>query len=211
VILVTALAVGGASVAGASTPTGSQREALRAAASGSYTSPYGTLQFGTAGPAHFSIRNCGVSETRPGFGEVSAECDATDYSGKLHVVAHGYDITQADRSTISIDAYIDDDGALHVGSGTIGTVTADRTGTVTMFAGDRLKIGTDTCTYVPGIKGRTVTAPCSYRTAKGRTVLVFQKPDTFHPKKNETRGLVLVPDARLLVDPGLVPLVYTRS
>jgi hypothetical protein len=192
-------------------PTGSQRAELRTAATGTWTSEFGILEFHDGGTATFTIHNCGVSETRPGFGEVDANCEADVYTGKLTVTAHGFDITQSDGATIGIDAYVDDDGALHVGVGTVGVVGADRTGTVRLFAFDRLKVGDGTCTYVPNGSGRTTTADCAWRTGGGRTVLVYRAPDRFHEGRTERRGLVLVPDSGLLVDPGLVPLVYTRA
>jgi hypothetical protein len=190
---------------------GSQHDVLRERATGAWSGDYGTLEFRADGTATFTIHNCGVSETTPGFGEVDAACDSTAYSGKVSVEDHGYGITDSEGGTVHFGAYVDDDGALHVGVGTVGAVAANRTGTVELWLHDTLKIGTGTCTWAPFVTGKKLTAKCAYRTGGGRTVLVFRAPDEFAKGKTELRGLVLVPDARLLVDPGLVPLVYTRS
>jgi len=190
---------------------GSQRGILRERAAGTWTGEFGTLEFHTDGTATFTIRNCGVSETKPGFGDVDAACDPTVYTGKLSVENHGYGITEADGGTVHLGAYVDDDDALHVGVGAVGAVSANRTGTVELWLHDTLKIGKGTCTWAPFVTGKQLTAKCAYRTGGGRTVLVFRAPDEFDKGKTALHGLVLVPDARLLVDPGLVPLVYTRA
>jgi len=190
---------------------GSQRAILREVATGTWTGEFGLLEFHTDGTATFTIHNCGVSETKPGFDTVTADCDPTVYSGKLSVDDHEYGIAQADGGIIHINAYVDDGDALHVGIGTVGAVGADRTGTVELWLHDTLKIGKGTCTWAPFVTGKKLTAKCAYRTGGGRTVLVFRAPDEFEQGKTAARGLVLVPDAHLLVDPGLVPLVYTRA
>jgi hypothetical protein len=209
-VIAFALFVVAGTAAGAAA-AGSQRAALQERATGTWTSEFGTLEFHDEGSATFTIHNCGVSVTTPGFGEVGSDCDATVYSGKLSVDDHGYGITQADGGTVNLDAYVDDDGALHVGVGTLGAVGPDRTGTIEVWPHDKLKIGTGTCTWAPFISGKKITAKCGYRTGGGRTVLVYREPDTFHRGKTRLAGLVLVPKAGLLVDPGLVPLVYTRA
>jgi hypothetical protein len=204
-------ALGATSVAAAAERAGSQRPALQERASGTWTGEYGTLEFRDDGTATFSIHNCGITVTKPGFGAVGSGCDPTVYTGKLSVDDHAYGITEADGGTVHINAYVDDDGALHVGMGAVGAVGADRIGTVELWLHDTLKVGKGTCTWAPFVTGKKLTAKCGYRTADGRTVLEFRAPDEFDRKKVETRGLVLVPKAGLLVDASLVPVVYTRA
>jgi hypothetical protein len=204
-------APGRAIAAVAGSQPGSQHDALREAATGTWTGEFGTLEFRTDGTATFTIHNCGITPTKPGFGTVTAGCDPTVYSGTLSVDAHAYGITETDGGTVHINAYVDGDGALHVGMGAVGAVGADRTGTVELWLHDTLKIGKGTCTWAPFASGKKLTAKCAYRTGGGRTVLVFTAPDEFHPKRTELRGLVLEPDVNLLVDPSLVPVVYTRA
>ncbi|MFN8027175.1 MAG: hypothetical protein U0W40_12695 [Acidimicrobiia bacterium] len=200
-----------AGAATGSPASGSQAAALQERATGTWTSEYGTLEFRDDGTATFAIRNCGVTRTKPGFGTVGNGCDPTVYTGQLSVRDHAYAITEADGGIVDLQAYVDDDQALHVGVGTIGSVRADRTGTVELWPHDTLKIGKRTCTWAPFVSGKKITAKCGYRTADGRTVLVYRAPDTFEQGKTRLEGLVLVPGARLLVDPGLVPLVYARA
>jgi len=133
------------------------------------------------------------------------------YSGTLSVDDHAYGITEADGGIVHVNAYVDGNGALHVGMGAVGAVGADRTGTVELWLHDTLKIGKGTCTWAPFVTGKKLTAKCAYHTGGGRTVLVFTAPDEFHRKQTELRGLVLVPDVDLLVDASMVPLVYTRA
>jgi hypothetical protein len=188
----------------------SQQAALAAAATGAYSSSYGTLTFAADGTADFEIKNCGFEQTEPGVATVRDDCAPTTYTGRLRVGDHSYEITQADHTTVGLEAYVDDTGALHVGSGTLGSLGKNRAGTITTFTGDRLRVGHGTCTYTPAVKGSPVTAPCTFTDASNETVLVFRVPDEFKPTKTVKRGFVYLAGSGLLVDPVLVPLTYTR-
>jgi hypothetical protein len=202
-------AAGGA--ADATQASGSQRTQLTAAASGTYTSGFGTLDFRPDGAVDFHIKNCGSTPTSPGEATVGNDCAPDEYTGTLRVADHAYEITQHDNTTLGIDAFVDDAGALHVGSGTLGYLGKTRRGTITTFTGDHLRVGKGKCTYTPAVKGSPVTAPCAFTNSHNQTVLVFRAPDDFTPKQTVKRGLVYLPSTGLLVDPGLIPLVYTRS
>jgi hypothetical protein len=202
-------ASGGA--ADATQASGSQRTQLTAAASGTYTSSFGTLDFRPDGTVDFNIKNCGSIATSPGVATVGNDCAPDEYTGTLRVANHAYEITQQDHTTLGIDAFVDDAGALHVGSGTLGYLGQTRRGTITTFTGDQLRVGKGKCTYTPAVKGSPVKAPCAFTNSRDQIVLVFRAPDDFTPNKTVKRGLVYLPLTGLLVDPGLMPLVYTRS
>jgi len=204
------VAAGGAA-ADATPSSGSQRAPLTAAASGTYAGSFGTLEFRPDGTVDFHIKNCGVTETSPGLATVSSDCAPAEYTGRLRVADHAYEITQRDHTTVGIDAFVDDAGALHVGSGTLGYLGQTRKGTITTFTGDHLRVGKGTCTYTPAVKGSPVTAPCAFTQMHDQTVLVFRVPDDFKPGHSVKRGLVYLRSTGLLIDPGLIPLVYTRS
>jgi hypothetical protein len=191
--------------------TGSQRTALTVAATGTYASSFGTLEFRTDGTVDFRIKNCGVEETSPGIATAGTDCAPDKYTGRLRIADHAYEITQRDHTTIGVDAFVDDAGALHVGSGTLGYLGKTRRGTITTSTGDHLRVGRGLCTYTPAVKGSPVTAPCAFTNSHDQTVLVFRAPDDFRPKKTVKRGLVYLPSSGLLIGPGLVPLVYNRS
>ncbi|MGH2633823.1 MAG: hypothetical protein ACRDG3_10475, partial [Tepidiformaceae bacterium] len=106
---------------GSGTPSQySQKSVLQAAATGTWTGPYGTLKFNTDGTADFDIKLCGISSdsTNP-FG-VDDSCNAQKFKGKVTEDDHGFEVADADGSSNGLQAYVDGAGKLHVGVGTIG-------------------------------------------------------------------------------------------
>jgi len=141
---------------------------------------------------------------------VRDDCAPTTYTGRLRVGDHSYEITQADLTTVGLDAYIEPTGALHVGSGTLGSLAKNarersRRSPATACASVTAPVPTQQQS-----KAHPSLHPAHFTDASNETVLVFRAPDEFKPTKTVKRGLVYLAGSGLVVDPALVPLTYTR-
>jgi hypothetical protein len=192
---------------------GSQRAALMRAANGAYTSALGTLEFHVDGTATFNLLACGYEEHGPGHAVTPVtSCDSanTFASGPTTTQDHSFEVRDA-SGTFGFDAYLDDDGALHVGTGDVGYLGRTRRGTAHLASDDiDLTVGNGTCKEENPFETQPVTGPCKFVQRDGREVLLYRGRDPFHPKKTTQKGLVYLPKTGLLVGVGLEANVFTR-
>ena len=182
----------------------SQKTALQAAATGTWTGKNGTLKFNSDGTADFNIKLCGISSdsTNP-FG-VDDTCDSQEFNGKLTVEDHGFQIANTDGSSSVLQAYLDGAGKLHVGVGTLSELADDRTGAVDVFAESSLTVKTDSCEREDS--GSSVTKPvsCEWVTENGQQVLQFTNA------LGDTDELIWVPGRNLVADPTIFVSTYSK-
>lgn len=203
-----------ATTASSDTPAagGGQIAALTSAAKGTWTGEYGTLTFNADGTATFSIKNCGSSEVltqgRP-FGVLN-DCAPDVYVGKLGVRPHEYAITDDTGAATVLQAYVDADGNLHVGSGTLDELDASGKGAINIYAAGTLIVG-DTCTYKDPSSAGSTTAKCSFSTKEGQRVLTYELPGTQPGDEPRTRELVHLPDLGLIVEPAIYLGKFTHT
>jgi hypothetical protein len=194
--------------------TGSQRAALAAAAHGTYASPLGTLEFHDDGTADFDLVYCGVEDKGPGrVVTLVTSCDNAHVtaSGPVTVQDHSFDVRDA-SGTLGFDAYVDDDGALHVGTGNVGYLGRRRRGTAHLASENvELSVANGTCRETNPFDKKPVTGPCKFVSRDGRDVLLYRGRDPFHPKRSTQKGLVYLPGTGLLVDVALEAAVFTPS
>lgn len=204
---------------GAETPLGEtppsahgQLAELTAAAKGTWSGEYGTLTFNTDGTAKFSIKNCGVSEVfgngRP-FGVLS-NCDPTDMTGKLEVREHEYAVRDDTGAATILQAYVDGDGNLHVGSGTLDELDPSGKGAINIYARGTLIVG-DTCTYKDPSSAGTSTATCSFSTKEGQRVLSWEIAPSHAGDSPDHGELVHLPDLGLIVEPAIYLGKFTKQ
>jgi hypothetical protein len=193
--------------AGAATP--SPRDRLRAAAHGTLTGPFGTLQFHGDGSARFVVKECGYQPVRPGFVTTFTDCSPDTATGKIAVTDSGYQLRRADRSAIRFSAYVDASNQLHVGFGAVGRLATNRTGTVNVSPSEQLVVTSAGCRYVQA--GAAQAIPCQFIQDSGRTILTYSSPGVAAPGTSPLAGLVYLPPLRLLVSPDMVDRVYRRK
>jgi len=181
-----------------------QKTALKSAATGTWTGPYGTLKFNSDATADFNIKLCGISSdsTNP-FG-VDDSCDSQAFKGKLTVDDHGFEIGDANGGANVLPAYIDDSGKLHVGVGTLSELADDRTGTVDVFAESSLTVKNDGCEREDLGSSVTKPVPCKWVTENGQQVLQFTN------ERGDTDELIWVPGRNLLVAPEIFVAAYSK-
>ncbi len=209
-VLTVALAVvlsAGTVPAGAATP--SPRDRLRAAAHGTLTGAFGTLQFHRDGSARFVVKECGYQPVRPGFVTTFTDCSPDTATGKITVTDSGYQLRRADGSGIRFGAYVDTSNQLHVGFGSVGRLATDRTGTANVSPSEQLVVATTGCRYVQ--VGAAQAVPCQFIQDSGRTILAYSAPNVAAPGTSQVAGLVYLPELRLLVSPDMVDRVYRRK
>ena len=189
-----------------------QHAALLSAAKGSWAGEYGTLTFNADGTATFSIKNCGASSVlaqgRP-FGVLN-DCAPMDYTGKLEVRAHEYAITAETGTATVLQAYVDADGKLHVGSGTIDELDASGKGAINIYAGGTLIVG-DTCTYKDPSSAGSSSSKCGFSSKEGQRVLMYELASAQPGGSPRTRELVDLPDLGLIVEPAIYVGKFTRN
>jgi hypothetical protein len=204
--LATVLAVG---TVPASAASPSPRDRLRAAAHGTLTGGFGTLQFHGDGSARFVVKECGYQPVRPGFVTTFTDCSPDTASGKITVTDSGYQLRRADGSAIRFGAYVDTSNQLHVGFGSVGRLAASRTGTVNVSPAEQLVVANTGCRDVQA-SGSQAT-PCQFIQDSGRTILAYSTPNVAAPATSQLAGLVYLPTLRLLVSPDMVDRVYRRK
>ena len=194
------------------TATGGQLPALTAAATGTWTGEYGTLTFNSGGTAHFSIKNCGTSAVlakgRPF--NVLNDCTPMEYVGKIEVRAHEYAIQDDTGSSTILQAYLDGDGNLNVGSGTLDELDPSGSGAINIYARGTLIVG-NSCTYKDPSSAGTSTAKCSFATKEGRRVLTYEIAGASPGDAPHTGELVQLPDLGLIVEPAIYVGKFTRN
>lgn len=183
----------------------SPRDRLRAAAHGTLSSGFGTLQFRGGGRARFAVKECGFQPIRPGFVTTFTDCPPDTATGTVTATDNGYQLRRADGSVIRFTAYVDSGRQLHLGFGSIGRLAADRTGTVNVSPSEQLVVGTTGCQYVQA--GAAQTIPCQFIQDAGRTILTYTAPAAV-PGAGQLAGLVYLPDLRLVVSPDMVNRIY---
>lgn len=193
--------------AGAATP--SPRDRLRAAAHGTLTGGFGTLQFHGDGSARFVVKECGYQPLRPGFVTTFTDCSPDTATGKVTVTDSGYQLRRVDGSAIRFGAYVDTTNQLHVGFGSVGRLAADRTGTMNVSPSEQLVVASAGCRYVQA--GAAQAIPCQFIQDSGRTILAYSTPNVAAPGTSQLAGLVYLPALRLLVSPDMVDRVYRRK
>ena len=204
---------------GAETPFGEtpssargQLAELTAAAKGTWSGEYGTLTFNADGTAKFSTKNCGVSEVfgngRP-FGVLN-DCDPTEITGKLEVREHEYAVRDDTGAATILQAYVDTDGNLHVGSGTLDELDPSGKGAINIYARGTLIVG-DTCTYKDPSSAGTSAAKCSFSTKEEQRVLSYEIAAS-HAGDSPDRGeLVHLPALGLIVEPAIYVAKFTKQ
>lgn len=200
------LAVGAIPAGAAGT---SPRDRLRAAAHGTLSGGFGTLQFQRGGRARFAVKECGFQPLRPGFVTTFTDCSPDSTAGKLTVTDAGYQLRRADGSTIRFSAYVDSAGQVHLGFGSIGRLAANRTGTVSVSPSEKLVVASGGCRYVQA--GVAQLSPCEFTQDSGRTILTYAAPNPAAPGTTQPAGLVYLPGLRLLVSPDMIDRVYPRT
>jgi hypothetical protein len=188
--------------------TTSPRDRLRAAAHGTLTSGFGTLQFRGDGTARFVVKECGYQPLRPGFVTTFTDCPADTATGKVTVTDSSYQLRRADGSAIRFSAYVDTSNQLHLGFGALGRLAANRTGTVNVAPSEQLVVANTGCRYVQ--VGATQAIPCQFTQDSGRTILTYPAPVGV-PGTGQFAGLVYLPELRLLVSPDMVDRIYRRK
>ena len=206
VVLAVVLSVGTVP-AGAATP--SPRDRLRAAAHGTLTGGFGTLQFHGDGSARFAVKECGYQPVRPGFVTTFTDCSPDTASGKITVTDSGYQLRRTDGSPIRFGAYVDTSNQLHVGFGSVGRLRADRTGTVNVSPSEQLVVASTGCRYLQAAGAQAI--PCQFIQDSGRTILAYSTPNVAASGTSQLAGLVYLPTLRLLVSPDMVDRVYRRK
>ena len=192
--------------AGAATP--SPRDRLRAAAHGTLSSGFGTLQFHRDGTARFVVKECGFQPVRPGFVTTFTDCAADTITGKVTVTDSSYQLRRPGGSTIQFSAYVDSSNQLHLGFGAVGRLAPDRTGTVNVAPSEQLVVTSTGCQYVQAAATQAI--PCQFTQDAGRTILTYPAPIGV-PGTGQLAGLVYLPDLRVLVSPDMVNRVYRRK
>ncbi len=204
---------------GAETPFGEtpssargQLAELTAAAKGTWSGEYGTLTFNADGTAKFSIKNCGVSEVFGGgrpFG-VIGDCEPTEMTGKLEVHEHEYGLRDDTGAATILQAYVDGDGNLHVGSGTLDEFDPGGKGAINIYARGTLIVG-DTCTYKDPSSAGTNAAKCSFSTKEGQRVLSWEIASSRAGGSPDRGELVHLPALGLIVEPAIYLGKFTKQ
>jgi hypothetical protein len=195
---------------------GSQHDFLAAAARGRYWGKFGTLEFRGDGTATFAIRNCSFTDQGPGRVRVDdRDCYRERASGSLTVGDHSYEIEDAAHNKIVWDAYVDDQGILHVHHGLVGYLGPTRTRTVRFPSSNiELEVGNGVCTERDTSNGTTLTKPCKFVRNGGGQLLIFRGIDLFQSRQQPTitrLGLVYLPKTGLLVEASLAPYSFKKS
>jgi len=182
----------------------SQKTALQAAATGTWTGKYGTLKFNSDGTADFNIKLCGISSNSTNPFGVDDSCDAQEFTGKVTVEDHGFQIANTDGSSSVLQAYLDGAGKLHVGVGTLSELADDRTGTVDVFAESSLTVKQDSCEREDSGSSATNPVSCKWVTENGQQVLRFTNA------LGDTDELIWVPGRNLVADPTIFVSTYSK-
>jgi hypothetical protein len=200
-------------IAAATTPaaaaSSSPRDRLRAAAHGTLSGGFGTLQFQRGGRARFAVKECGFQPLRPGFVTTFTDCSPDTAAGKLTVIDSGFQLHRADGSTIRFSAYVDSTNQVHLGFGTVGRLAVNRTGTISVSPSEQLVVTTSGCRYVQA--GVAQPTPCQFTQDAGRTILTYNAPNPAAAGTTQPAGLVYLPDLRLIVSPDMIDRVYPRA
>ncbi len=217
----TAFGMPSGSIASGSIASGATPAALlRDAASGSWTSEFGTLEFRDDGTATFSVKQCGYRLIRPGFAESLLDCEARTVEGTLRLEPGGYSVAGAD-ATVVYAAYVDGRGRLHLGeTGVVARLGKGRVGRAELAPGETLVVAGRRCSYqLPANEPRgegiddvevVVTVACAFERDSGRTVLTYEVPIA-GVEAWRVDALVYLKRSRLLVSPELVDRVFVRS
>ncbi len=183
----------------AGTPT----QALKDAATGTWTGKFGTLEFRPDGSASFSIRNCGTSSpsTKP-FGVID-DCRPDDYSGKVEVAFNQYILRGPGGAGDVFEAYLDKAGKLHTGIGTVSAFGPGQKGNVKLFGSGTLVVDGERCTLQP-LSGKATATACSWKKQEGRDLLEYT--DSF----GNLELLVILQDEGLAVSPDIYLAAFDR-
>jgi hypothetical protein len=196
----TANGSGGTLVSEAPTP------ALKDAASGTWTGKFGTLTFNPDGSGKFDIKNCGiVSPSDAPFGATDT-CDPDSYSGKVEVGTYQYILRSSNGVGSIFDAYVDKDGRLHVGIGTVSPFGPGQKGSIKLFASGTLNVDGGTCTMqsFSNSKDRKPVT-CRWSKEDGKDVLEFDNGF------NGTDKVVILPDEGLAVSPNIYVAAFDKK
>ena len=124
--------------------------------------------------------------------------------------AHEYAIQDDTGSSTILQAYVDSDGNLHVGSGTLDELDPGGTGAINIYARGTLIVG-NPCTYKDPASAGTSTAKCSFATKEGRRVLSYEIAAASPGDTPHTGELVQLPDLGLIVEPAIYVGKFTRN
>ena len=192
--------------------TRGQLAELTAAAKGTWSGEFGTLTFNADGTAKFSLKNCGVSEVFGGgrpFGVLS-DCDPTEMTGKLEVREHEYAVRDDTGAATILQAYVDGDGNLHVGSGTLDELDPSGKGAINIYARGTLIVG-ETCMYKDPSSAGTSAANCRFSTKEGQRVLSYEIAASRAGDSPDHGELVHLPALGLIVEPAIYLGKFTKQ
>lgn len=187
----------------------SPKEQLRDAAKGTWSGPFGTLEFGSDDTVAFSVIDCGYTPLQPGFVQTYTDCAPDVLTGTLRVRRDGYGIEATDGALSRFAAYVADDG-LHLGYGVVARLSSKREGTAELGPNERLRIRDGTCRYSSTFSD-PIEARCRFVKRDDRTILLYTGPDPFAGGTVGTAALVYLPGQRLLVSTDLVDRIYARA
>jgi hypothetical protein len=188
-----------------------QNQLLRDAARGTWNGRFGTLEFNGDGTASFVLKNCGFATVSPGVVTVDSSCDPTTTTGPVKVGEQKYTLGQPDGSGDNFDAWVDSNGKLHLGLGTVAFLGPNRSGTAQVGLNEKLTVEGNRCDDKSEFKDASISAPCHFVNKGGQVVLVYKARDDFDHTKTTDQGLVYFADSGLLVSPELVPSMFTKQ
>ncbi|HEX7522179.1 MAG TPA: hypothetical protein VF441_09025 [Acidimicrobiia bacterium] len=187
-----------------------QKQLLRDAAHGTWTGPFGTLEFKTDGTATFTLKECNDDGETPDPALVDTNCAPKTYTGPVSVDDQQYMISAPGGGYDEFDAWVGRDGKLHVGRGTVAFLGPNRAGTAALQFG-KFKIDGSQCDQLGDQVARPVV--CHFAQKGGQVVFtytaIFSLDET--GKTTSTGELVYLADDGLLVLPQLVSYTFTKQ
>jgi hypothetical protein len=189
--------------------TAADQKALEDAMHGSWSGPWGRLEFGADGAAVFETRShCASEPERPWLAKPGS-CKPLREEGKVELSPYEIGVTKDGGNTSLYGAYVDSAGRLHVGTSMadVGKLDAQRQGKaqVTMFR--TLHVQGDRCRLEDSMKNTNEPVGCAFVKEDGVDLL---RIDAAIGDDESPNWLVYLPDQGLLVSPELYVTAYGR-
>jgi hypothetical protein len=178
--------------------------ALQDAAKDTWSGSFGKLTFNADGSGAFDLKGCGTSSISSAPFGIESDCGGENYSGKTEAGHYQYILRDSNGAGSVFAAYVDKNGKLHVGLGTVSAFGPGHKGTVKLFAEGDLTVDGDTCAQASFSSDKPKAVTCHWTTEQGLDVLVYE--GSF-----DTEKLIALPDEGLVASPDVYVAVFTKQ
>lgn len=189
----------------------SDLQKLQAAVRGTWTSPWGRLEFHEDGSAEFELRTHCTGLAVTSSAVLRADCEPVEKRGVVRVEPYRLALEQGETGVL-FDAFVDADGKLHLDSvdTRVTKLDPERRGTLKLGTFDSMSIG-DGCAFHDEMTASPQPLECSFERDGDQTLFRFRLPDgtrkDYDPRE---RSLVYLERERLLVAAPLHIMSFQR-